>query len=97
MPRSDLFAFVDCTSIVLFVRNNDLGSINSNLALTLRLSVIRSQQRMFPSSHRIILLGEVLSEAADMLEQLLSNTGKNFTEQGQSEMSTKLRQAVWWL
>jgi hypothetical protein len=47
MPRGDFFAFVDCRSIVLFVRDSYFGSIDPNLALAFDIdisAVIRSQQ-----------------------------------------------------
>jgi hypothetical protein len=45
MSGGNFFAFVDCKSIVLFVRDNDFSFIDPNVALAFDISaVIRSQQ-----------------------------------------------------
>ena len=54
MTGTYLFPFIDCQSIMLFIGQDDLGSIDPNLAFALVVSaIIRSQQRMFPTGHGV--------------------------------------------
>jgi hypothetical protein len=58
MTGANLFPFIDRQPIVLFIRQDDFGSINPNLAFALTVSAImRSQQRMFPAGHGVHFTG----------------------------------------